>query len=120
MHFLCVIVPVMVVTSPESATRLVEGNVTFTCAASGTPPLSFVWYKDGDSAPLMAGGNVRFSNEANESSLILTNIGPTDAGSYYCVASNTLVGGVFNSTSSQATLTVQGNYPSVSVQLTLA
>ena len=98
----------MVVTSPESATRLLEGNVTFTCAASGTPPPSFMWYKDGDSAPLMPGGNVRFSNEANESSLILTNIAPTDAGSYYCVASNILVGGVFNSTSSQATLTVQG------------
>ena len=105
---ICVAVPVAIATNPEPATRVVGDNITFTCAASGSGNLIFMWYKDGDSAPLMAGGNVRFSNEANESSLILTNIAPTDAGSYYCVASNTLVGSVFNSTSSQATLTVQG------------
>ena len=110
----------MVATSPESATQLVGNNVTFTCAASGTLPLTFMWYKDGEGAPLMAGSNVTFTSEANESSLILTNIARSDAGSYYCVASNTLVGGVFNSTSSRATLTVQGNCPSISVQLTLA
>ena len=110
----------MVATNPESATRLVGDNVTFTCAASGTLPLTFMWYKDGVSAPLMARSNVTFTSGANESSLILTNIVPSDAGSYYCVASNTLVGGVFNSTSSLATLTVQGNCPSISVQLTFA
>ena len=98
----------MVATSPEPATQLVGERVTFTCAASGTLPLTFMWYKDGEGAPLMAGSNVRFINEANESSLVLTNIAPSDAGSYFCMASNTLVGGVFNSTSSLATLTVQG------------
>ena len=105
---LCVAVPVVIATNPEPATRVVGNSVTFTCAASGTLPLTFMWYKDGEGAPLMAGSNVRFTSEANESSLVLTNIAPSDAGSYYCVASNTLVGGVFNSTSSLATLIVQG------------
>ena len=98
----------VIATNPDPATRVVGDNVTFTCAASGTPTLTFMWYKDGVSAPLMAGNNVRFRNQTNESSLSLANIAPSDAGSYYCVASNTLIGRVFNSTSSLATLTVQG------------
>ena len=112
-HKSLVAVPVVIATNPEAATRVVGDSVTFTCAASGTLPLTFMWYKDGEGAPLMAGSNVRFRNQTNESSLILTNIAPSDGGSYYCVASNTLIGRVFNSTSSRATLTVQGNFDSV-------
>ena len=99
-----------IVTNPESATQLVGGSTTFNCAASGTPPLTFMWYKDGGSAALVAGGSVSISNQPNESSLTLTNIVPSDAGAYYCVASNDLVAGRFMSNSTLANLTVQGKY----------
>ena len=97
-----------IVTNPESATQLVGGSATFNCAASGTPPLTFMWYKDGESAALVAGGSVSISNQPNESSLTLTNIASSDAGAYYCVASNDLVAGRFMSNSTLANLTVQG------------
>ena len=103
-------VPVEIVTDPESTTRLVGGSATYNCAASGTPPLTFMWYKDGESAALVPGGNVSIRNQPNESSLTLTNIVPSDAGAYYCVASNDLVAGRFTSNSAFATLTVQGKY----------
>ena len=99
-------VPVEIVTHPESATRLVGSSATFSCSASGTPPLTFTWYKDG--APLVAGGSVSINNQPNDSSLTLTNIASSDAGAYYCVASNDLVAGIFSANSSLATLTVQG------------
>jgi len=101
---------VEIVTNPESATQLVGGSATFNCAASGTPPLIFMWYKDGESAALVAGGSVSISNQPNESSLTLTNIASSDAGAYYCVASNNLVGGIFTSNSTLANLTVHGKY----------
>ena len=103
-------VPVEIVTNPESATQLVGGSTTFNCAASGTPPLTFMWYKDRESAALVAGGSVSISNQPNESSLTLTNIASSDAGAYYCVASSDLVAGRFMSNSTLANLTVQGKY----------
>ena len=99
-----------IVTDPESATRLVGGSATFNCAASGTLPLTFMWYKNGESAALVAGGNVSISDQPNERSLTLTNIAPSDAGAYYCVASNNLVAGRFTSNSTLANLTVQCKY----------
>ena len=96
--------------TPESATQLVGGSVTFNCAAIGTPPLTFMWYKDREGAPLQAGGSVNISNQSNESSLTLTSITPSDAGAYYCVAFNILVAGTFTSNSTLANLTVQGKY----------
>ena len=98
--------------TPESATRLVGGSVTFNCAANGTPPLTFMWYKDREGAPLQDGRNVNISNQFNESRLTLTNITPSDAGAYYCVASNNLAAGTFTSNSTLANLTVQGKYVS--------
>ena len=103
-------VPVEIVTNPESATQLVGGSTTFNCAASGTPPLNFMWHKDGESAALGAGGSVSISNQSNESSLTLTNIAASDAGAYYCVASNDLAAGRFMSNSTSATLTVHSKY----------
>ena len=102
-------VPVEVVTNPELAVQLVGSNATFNCAASGTQPLIFMWYKDRESTPLETGGSVSINNQLlNESSLILTNIAPSDAGAYYCVASNILVAGIFMSNSTFANLPVQG------------
>ena len=103
-------VPVDIVTNPESATQLVGSSATFNCAASGTPPLTFMWYKAGQSTPLEVGGNVYISNQSNESSLTLTSITPSDAGAYYCMASNILVAGTFTSNSTLANLTVHGKH----------
>jgi len=108
-------VPVEIVMDPQSATQLVGGSATFNCAASGTPPLTFMWYKDGESAALVAGGSVSISNQSNESSLTLTNIASSDAGAYYCVASNDLVAGRFTSNSAFANLTIEGEYYSCDV-----
>ena len=97
-------------TNPESVTRLVGSSATFNCAASGTPPLTFMWYKAGQSTPLEVGGNVYISNQSNESSLTLTSITPSDAGEYYCVTFNILAAGIFMSNSTVANLIVQGKY----------
>jgi len=83
-------VPMEMETDPESATWLERGSATFSCTASSTPPLNFMWYKDGESAALVVRGSVSISNQPNESSLALTNITCSDADAYYCVASNIL------------------------------
>ena len=103
-------VPVNIVNNPGSSTQLVGGSATFSCAANGTQPLTFMWYKDGEGAPLVAGGGVSISNRPSESSLTLTSIAPSGAGEYYRVASNKLAAGTFTWNSTYATLTVQGKY----------
>ena len=65
-------VPVNIVNNPGSSTLLVGGSATFSCAANGTQRLTFMWYKDGEGAPLVAGGGVSISNRPSESSLTLT------------------------------------------------
>ena len=103
-------VPVEILTNPESATRLVGSSATFNCAAIGTPPLTFMWYKVGESEPLETGGSVHINNQYNESSLTLTNVTPSDAVAYYCMASNNLNAGTFTLNSTLANLAVQGKY----------
>ena len=69
-----------------------------------------MWYKDGESAALAPGGSVNISNQPNRTGFTLTNIASSDAGAYYCVATNILAAGRFTSNSTLATLTVQGKY----------
>ena len=106
----CSDLPVNIVNNPGSSTQLVGSSATFSCAADGTQPLTFMWYKDGESAPLVARGGVSISNRPSESSFTLTSIATSDAGEYYCVASNNLAAGTFTWNSTYATLTVQGKY----------
>ncbi|MCX6927195.1 MAG: immunoglobulin domain-containing protein, partial [Verrucomicrobia bacterium] len=83
--------PPAIVTPPASQTVFTGANVTFTVSASGTPPLSYQWQKD---TVNIAGANV--------SSLTLSSVTATDAGSYRVVVTNT-AGSV---TSAAATLIV--------------
>jgi pectate lyase/pectin methylesterase-like acyl-CoA thioesterase len=83
--------PPSITTQPVSQTAPVGSNVTFNVVATGTAPLTYQWKKDGADIPGATGAT-----------LSLTNVQPSDAGSYSVVVSNSL-GAV---TSDPATLTV--------------
>jgi hypothetical protein len=70
---------------PGGAEIRVGGTRTFTAVAGGSAPLSYIWRKDG--VPIAA---------PNSASLTLTNLQPTDAGSYTLVVSNGLGSAVSN------------------------
>jgi len=79
---------------PQSVAMHVGGTATFTSATSGRPAPSYQWYK----------GSVALSGQTN-SSLTVSNIQSTDAGSYTVVALNS----AGTATSSAATLTVDAS-----------
>jgi hypothetical protein len=83
--------PPTITTHPQSQTVTAGANVTFTVAATGTPPLSYQWRKDGQDLP-----------GQTSSTLTLANVQPTHAGTYTVRVSNS-AGQV---TSNPATLTV--------------
>lgn len=86
-----VLTPPAIVTQPVSQTVAAGSNVTFSVAASGTPPLSYQWLFNG--AALSA---------ATSSSLALSGVQTANAGSYNVVVTNS-----FGSlTSAAAALTV--------------
>jgi hypothetical protein len=78
-------------TPPASRAVIAGATVTFTVAASGTPPPTFQWRKDG--TPIAG---------ATAATLTLINVTAADVGAYTVVATN--VAG--NAVSSAATLTV--------------
>jgi hypothetical protein len=84
-------IPPTVVSQPASRTVLNGSNVTFTVDASGTPPLSYLWQKNGLS--LAGASNVSFS---------LVNVMRTNSGAYNVMVTN-IAGSV---TSSNAILLV--------------
>jgi pectate lyase len=87
--------PPSVITQPHDQTVLPGGNATFTVVAGGSEPLSFQWYYN-TSTPVA---------NASDSTLTLTNIQPSAAGSYSVTVSN--LAGV--AISSNAVLTVNTN-----------
>ena len=87
-------------TQPQSASANVGGSVTFTIAASGSPAPTFQWYR----------GSTLLTGQTG-TSLSLSNVQTSDAGSYTVVATNS-VGSV---TSNAATLTVN-RAPSITTQ----
>ena len=87
-------------TQPQSLTVLVGANVTFTAAASGTPAPTYQWRKSGID---LAG--------QTSATLTLTNVQPTDADTYYVVATNA----VTSTASNYATLTVN-TAPAIATQ----
>jgi plastocyanin len=84
--------PPVITTQPASQTVSAGMNVVFTVAATGTPPLSYQWSKDGTAVP-----------GASKSSLKLTAVTANNAGSYSVVVSGP--GG--STPSGDAQLTVQ-------------
>ena len=81
---------------PASQVVLAGGTASFTASATGTEPISYQWSKDSTPIP-----------GATSSTLTLTNVQPTDEGSYTVVASNA----VSTATSSAAVLTVTTALP---------
>ncbi len=94
---LTVAVPPAIVTSPSGATLLAGSNITFSVTASGTGPLSFQWFKNGNA--LASGGNV---SGATSAALTLANVAAADAGNYTATVTNA----VGSATSAVAALTV--------------
>jgi len=70
--------PPTMVTQPVGATRTVGQSVTFSVAASGSGPLSYQWYLNGNP---IAG--------ANSTTLVLPSVKTTDAGTYTAGVRNT-------------------------------
>ncbi len=93
-----------ITSQPQNQSVTVGSNATFTVAASGTVPLFYRWYFNTNT----------FLAYATGSSLIVTNVQNTNAGTYSVVVSNS-VGSVF---SVYATLTVNPAplAPSISAQ----
>jgi len=75
-------------------------NVTFTVAATGTPTPTYQWRKNGANL-----------SGATSASLMLTNVGIADAGSYDAIATNA----AGSATSTAATLIVQ-TLPAITTQ----
>lgn len=66
-----------ITTDPQSQSVVAGATVTFSVVASGTPPLTYRWQKDGKD---VAG--------ATGATLTLANVKPTDAGAYTVAVSN--------------------------------
>jgi|GEM_PF-852855 len=80
-----------VTTPPASQTVFAGGTATFSVAATGTAPLSYQWYKDGNPLPGATGATLSF-----------TNVQAANAGSYTVMVSNA----AGSATSAAATLSV--------------
>ncbi len=84
------VLPFIVTAAPTDQTAVVEGNATFTIAATSVAPLSYQWQLNGTN--IVDGTNA---------SLVLTNIQAGYAGVYSCVLSN-----VYGESTNSATLTI--------------
>jgi pectate lyase len=83
-----------VISQPQDLTVLPGQNAVFTVTADGSAPLGYQWYD-----------NNNLLTNATSSTLTLSNVQPSDAGSYFVVVSNF----VSTTTSSNAVLTVNTN-----------
>ncbi len=90
--------PPTITTSPINVVSTIGGAGTFSIVASGSPPLSYQWLKDGIAV-----------NGATQSSLAFTNVQLADVAAYSVVATN-VAGAV---TSSSATIVGANALPSI-------
>ena len=70
-------VPAQITANPGDITTMQNSPATLSAQASGTPPISYQWYKEGTAIP-----------NATNSSLILPSLLYNDSGHYYVVAAN--------------------------------
>jgi hypothetical protein len=96
---LTVLLPPVIAAQPQSLTNVAGTLANFTATATGSAPLGYQWQLNGTN--LANGGRI---SGARTNSLSITNVQPTDAGSYALVVSNAV--GV--ATSAVATLAVSG------------
>jgi dienelactone hydrolase len=89
-----------IATQPQSRNVVRGGNVTFSVLATSAQPIAYQWRFNGTDLPT-----------ATNSTFTLTNVQPTDAGSYTVVVAD----GITTLTSQAATLTV-GERPAITVQ----
>ena len=85
--------PVVITKSPKSAHVEMNDPVNLTCEATGDPPISYRWERDGVMLP-----------EQVLSYLLIPSVNPEDRGAYMCIASNTWS----NSSSELALVTIRG------------
>lgn len=97
------LVPPTITTQPLAQTVLPGSNVSFTVAASGTAPFSYVWRKG--ATVLSDAGNISGSGTAT---LTLTGVTLADSGDYSVIVSN----GANSAPSNAATLSVTASLPS--------
>ena len=86
---------------PDSITVNAGQTATLRCIATGSPPPSFQWLKDGNDVSGNTGVTISTSN--GDSNLTISNIQMSDAGSYECRAFNSE-----GSDTGSATITVMG------------
>jgi hypothetical protein len=96
--------PIQILTQPQSATVLPGSSVTLSCVADSTSTPHYQWRKNG----------IALSG-ATETSVVLTNIQPGDAGAYSCLVTNDDPSSVL---SAVANLTVFGGSQLVSISRT--
>ena len=89
-------VGVLITTHPQDELVDVSDNVTFTCEASGSPPINYRWLYNGNYI-MNDPGHIE---GANNDTLMIINVLVTDWGMYSCEATNI----VNNVTSNEATL----------------
>lgn len=91
-------IPVGISQQPTNETVYANYPATFTVVASGTPPISYQWYRDGAAIPGATTNSYSFIAS-------MTNNGDT----YYCMLSNNINSVAQTVNSSTATLTVIAN-----------
>lgn len=67
---------------PDSTAAPIGGKAAFKVQATGLAPLSYTWYQVNSS-----GSDIQVGT--NSSTLILTDVQPSDMGQYYCIVTNT-------------------------------
>jgi len=77
-----VVVPPMITMDPQSQTVNEGASVTFSLSATGTPPLSYFWRRNGSAIPGANGssytlGNVQLSDNSSEFSCLVSNAAGT-------------------------------------------
>ena len=88
-----------ITTHPSNVTKTEGENITLHCNATGYPPPTLSWTKDGSDIS----NNSRISFSADKKQLAITKASRVDSGAYRCVASNSLG----NDTSIAAVVDVQ-------------
>lgn len=89
--------PPSIISQPLPTTAVVGTSPILSVGISGTPPLSYQWYKNG--SPLTDGGNITGSTN---SVLTFSSVLHSNAGNYYVVITNSA--GLTNSTTNSLTI----------------